>query len=410
MDPSWVRRHNRNIRTDSRTLPQAAFPSLPLDHPPLASATSQTHPSSHTPDITGSDNDEFDESSIGDTTDDDTTDQETVVAAETVDGNRYKRLLLTERQLASIHNSIPRAVQYHFDEQYPVDKDAEDEVRGEHKLLCDVALLPEVRNPRKIRPRSVNMVQLRSTNRELRKKKEKLIRELCKLGYESSDIEACVLWKTAEIMPGKPGNIDAYCLSNYNLKWLNERLKLLVDNRRAVVEARENFLAEAGSPADSPVVKPRRQRSRQPVPKVIDPMELLEGSDEFPPDSRRENPYLSTNIPDPTNIPTDPPYHGWYNFFGSNPHNDDQTHNRILSVQPGDPTYYDPSYLFGSTLHNNDQTHNEISPVQAGSSTPQHYPPPLRGMFSDVGRESHSVAEYNQNQALERAYNFLSQP
>ena len=211
-------------------------------------------------------------------------------------------------------------------------------------------------------------------------------------------------------MPEKPGNIDAYCLSNYNLKRLNERLKLLVDNRRAVVDARENFLAEASSPADSPVVEPRRQRSRKSKPKVIDPLELLEDSDEFPPGSRRENPYLSTNIPDPTNIPTDPPYHGWYNFFGSNPHNDDQTHNRILSVQPGDPTYYDPSYLFGSTLHNNDQTHNEISPVQAGSSTPQHYPPPLRGMFSDVGRESHSVAEYNQNQALERAYNFLSQP
>jgi hypothetical protein len=404
MDPSWVHRHNRNIRTDSRTLPQAAFPSLPLDHPPLASATGRTCTSSHTTDITGSYNDESDESSIEDTTDDDATDQDTVDAAETVDANRQEPPLWTERQLASIKNSISRAVRYHFDEHHSEDKDVEDEIRGEHKLLCHTGLLPKVRNPRKIRPRSVNMVQLQSTNRGLRRMKEKLIRELCKLGYESSDIETCVLWKTAEIMPGKPGNIDAYCLSNYNLKWLNEKLKLLVDNRRAVVEAREKFLAEAGSPAGSPVVKPRRKRSRRSVPKVIDPLELLEGSDEFPPGSRRENPYPSTNIP--ARPAFDDSYYAWLHHFQAG----DQTHNRILSVQAGDPTYYDPYYFFESTFHNNDQTHNEILPIQAGSPTPQHYPPPLRGTFSDVGRESHSAAEYSQNQALERAANFLLQP
>lgn len=211
-------------------------------------------------------------------------------------------------------------------------------------------------------------------------------------------------------MPEKPGNIDAYCLSNYNLKRLNERLKLLVDNRRAVVDARENFLAEASSPADSPVVEPRRQRSRKSKPKVIDPLELLEDSDEFPPGSRRENPYLSTNIPDPTNIPTESAFDEAFSSWVCSHHNDDQTHNRMLSVQPGDPTYYDPSYFFESFLHNDNQTHNEILPAQAGSSTSQHYPPPLRGTFSDVRRESHSAAEYNENQALERAYNFLPQP
>jgi hypothetical protein len=404
MDPSWDRHHNWNIRTDSRTLPQAAFPSLPLNHPPLASATSQPRTSSHPIDTTESDDDEFDESGIEDTTDDDTTDQDTVDAAETVDDNRYEPSLWTERQLASINSYISRAVRYHFDEPHPQDRDAEDEIRAEHKLLCDADLLPEVRNPRKIRPRSVNMVQLQSTNRELRRKKERLIRELCKLGYESSDIEACVLWKTAEIMPEKPGNIDAYCLSNYNLKWLNEKLKLLVDNRRAVVDARKNFLAEASSPADSPIVKPRKRRSRRPVPKVIHPLELLEGSDEFPPGSRRANPYPSTNIPAESAF--DDPYYSWVYHL----HNNDQTRDGILPVQAGDPTYHDPYYLFESMLHNDDHTHNNPLPFQAGSQTAQHYPPPLRGTFSDVGRESHSAAEYNQYQALERANNFLSQP
>jgi hypothetical protein len=390
MDPSWVLRHNRNIRTDSRSLPQAAFPSLPLDHPPLASATGRTRTSSHTTDIAGSDNDV---SSIEDTADDDATVQDTV------DANRQEPPLWTERQLASSKNSISRAVLYHFDEHHSEAKDVEDEIRAEHKLLYHAGLLPKVRNPRKIRPRSVNMVKLKSTNRELRRKKEKLIRELCKLGYDISDIETCVLWKTAEIMPGKLGNIDAYCLSNYNLKWLNERLKLLVDNRRAVVEAKEEFLAEAGSPTGSPIVDPRRKRSRRPMPKAINPLELLEGSDEFPPGSRRENPYPSTNIP--ARPPFDDSYDAWLHHFQAG----DQTQNRTLSVQAGDPTYYDPHYFFESTFHNNGQTHNEILPIQA----PQHYPPPLRGTFSDVGRESHSAAEYSQNQALERAAQFLSQ-
>jgi hypothetical protein len=89
MDPSWDRHHNWNIRTDSRTLPQAAFPSLPLNHPPLASATSQPRTSSHPIDTTESDDDEFDESGIEDTTDDDTTDQMRPKLLMTIDTNPH---------------------------------------------------------------------------------------------------------------------------------------------------------------------------------------------------------------------------------------------------------------------------------------------------------------------------------
>ena len=336
MDPSWVRRHNRNICTDSRTLPRAAFPSLPLDHPPLANSTRQTGTPSHPIDTTGSENDEVDGSNSEDTIDDDTTDQDTVDAAETFGGDRHESPLWTERQLSSNNSMISRAVRYHFGEHHTQDGGVEDEVLAEHKLLCDAGLLPDVRNPRKIRPRSVNMVQLRNTNRELRRKKEMLIRKLCKLGYESSDIEACVLWKTAEILPEKPGNIDAYCLSNYNLTWLNKRLKFLLKNRRAVVNAKEKFLAEAASPADSPVVKPRKRRYRQSIPEAIDPPELLEHSDESPPGSRRANSSPSTSIT------ADPTHDGWYNLLGSNPHKDDQTHNTSLPFQAGSLTlqYY----------------------------------------------------------------------
>lgn len=216
------------------------------------------------------------------------------------------------------------------------------------------------------------MVQLQSTNKRLRRKKKMLLRRLCELGYESSDIEGCVLWKTEEILPEKTGNIDAYCLSNYNLRWLNTKLEFLVNQRQIVVKAKIKFLAEAGSPADSPVVKPRRRRYRQPMPEATDPLELLEHSDEYPPDSRRANSYRSTTIT------ADPAHDGLTLFFGSNHHKNDQTHNTPL-------------------------------PFQAGSPTPQYHPPPLRGTFSDVGREIRSATEYNQNLALERAKN-VSQP
>jgi hypothetical protein len=218
------------------------------------------------------------------------------------------------------------------------------------------------------------MAQLQTANKRLRRKKEKLMRELCKLGYESSNVEACILWKTAEILPEKPGNIDAYCLSNYNLRWLNEKLELLVDNRRAVVDAMGSFLVGASSPADLPNAKSRRQRSLHSMPESINPLELLDRGDEFLPGSRRTNPYPTTNI-------------------------------------TAGPTYQDESHYFlESILHKDDEMHNSILPFQADSPTLQHYPPAIRGTFSDVGRESHSAAEYNQNLSLERGDNCLSQP
>ncbi|KAG9199161.1 hypothetical protein G6514_008990 [Epicoccum nigrum] len=304
----------------------------------------------------GSDNNGLDGSGSEDTIGDDTTDQDTVDAAKTVNDNQHESFW-TNKNNVSIDSSISRVVRYHFDEHSSKDKDIEDEVRAEHKLLHDAGLLPEVRNPRKIRPRSVNMAQLQTANKRLRRKKEKLMRELCKLGYENSDVEACILWKTAEILPEKPGNIDAYCLSNYNLRWLNEKLELFVDNRQAVVDAMESFLVEASSLADLPNVKSRRQRPPHSMPESINPLELLDRGDKFLPGSRRTNPYPSTSI---TAGPTD----------------QDESH-----------------YFLESILHKDDDMHNSILPFQADSPTLQHYPPALRGTFGDVGRESHSAAE-----------------
>ncbi|KAF2998903.1 hypothetical protein E8E13_005501 [Curvularia kusanoi] len=248
MSPAWIERHGRVNHTDSRTLPPAAFPSLPMDQPAVAAATSPTEASDEKDVVEFEFENEVDEDyTNGDYTNYNTDSNEGDYDEET-DGVDFDDGTDVGPQHGATASTI-KATQYHFSLYHPEDGQVEDKVRAEHKRLYDASLVPNFKKRKDLYPKCVNVPQARATLQELTRDKDSVIAKLSKLGYSCSDLEAFVLSKISEIIPEGTKGIETLCRNIHNLRWLIKRLKFLRSNARNVADAKKAFLAGVHSPA-----------------------------------------------------------------------------------------------------------------------------------------------------------------
>ncbi|KAH6629550.1 hypothetical protein C7974DRAFT_376377 [Boeremia exigua] len=210
MPEEWAEHHARNARTDSRTLPPAAFPSLPIDQPPQAVPTQPLNDNADDDDVTDSDVEE-----------------------------KENRPTSTDSDKPNVISEVSwKAINYHIGQYTPAGGLLDEAVITERQRLVDAGLLSTATNrlQRRSCPRSVNYGFLREKYDELTNKRETLKTRLRMLGYQGRRLQTTSL-------PARPTSIDALWHAVQDLRWLTHRLELVENHAHHIAKAKRRFLA-----------------------------------------------------------------------------------------------------------------------------------------------------------------------
>lgn len=213
MPPEWAKFHARDARTDSRMLPPAAFPSLPLDQPPQIVSNQQSHRASDVEDPTRSDKDEG------------------------------LSILIDSDEPDVISEVRWKAIKYHVEEDTPTNQPVTRTVLADRQRLINAGALPEVKEPsrRSTRPRSLNYDHLKEKHRQLTNKRKTLETKLRMLGYIDPQLEAAILAAKAKDLPENLATINALWCTVQDLKWLTHKLEMIESRARLVYKAKKKF-------------------------------------------------------------------------------------------------------------------------------------------------------------------------
>ncbi|KAJ8115145.1 hypothetical protein OPT61_g3132 [Boeremia exigua] len=224
MPPEWAEYHARGARTDSRTLPPAAFPSLPIDQPSQPAALERSSNTRDVVDLTESDEDDEPPSS---------------------------RQLDRSDVISELRWN---AINYHYDEHNSIHEPVGEDVLAERERLVRDGALPNARGPRErkrrtVVPRSVNCDHIQKKYEELMTRRKAVEKRLRELGYMDTQLGASPRVAQAMKPPPKPATIDALWRIVQDLERLTHKLKTIEDNARGVRKAKKRFFGKLPEPA-----------------------------------------------------------------------------------------------------------------------------------------------------------------
>ena len=225
MDPKWAEIHARAARTSSKTLPPAAFPSLPLDQPPRAAAAQAPCVASNIVDLTKSDEEE--------------------------DPDRVPTISTHPDEPNVLSDVSRKAIEYHFGQYPPNNMPVEDTIRAERLRMINDGILPNPQDPLKKKctgPKSQDIPSLQAKLVELTNKKKALETKLRLLKYKFATLQAPIQPSAAGTLPDLPVSIDSLWRTLQANRRLTHRLELIENHAHHVAKAKKRFFTRWPEP------------------------------------------------------------------------------------------------------------------------------------------------------------------